>query len=77
MSTVIVDDPPKTAEGRTRILRPNGSFAWIKSSEIWSVACSKRPSGTLFGCSDDERDLWNVRKMMWRAARVGAKAKES
>jgi hypothetical protein len=40
MSTVIVDDPPKTAEGRTRILRPNGSFAWIESSEIgpWRAA---------------------------------------
>ena len=26
-----------------------------------SVACCKRPICTLFGCSDDERDLWNVR----------------
>ena len=44
MSTLIVDDPPKTADGRTRVLRPNGRFAWIDSSAIGPWHAASAPS---------------------------------
>ena len=44
MSTLIVDDPPRIADGRTRVLRPNGSFAWIDSSEIGPWHAASAPS---------------------------------
>ena len=39
MATVIVDSPARVADGRTRVLRPNGQVAWIDSSELapWHV----------------------------------------
>lgn len=39
MATVIVDSPPYVLDGRTRVLRPNGTEAWIASAELapWHV----------------------------------------
>lgn len=39
MATVIVDSPARVADGRTRVLRPDGQVAWIDSSELapWHV----------------------------------------
>ena len=70
MSTLIVDDPPKTADGRTRVLRPNGKFRLDRTSVgDRPVARCKCPVRTLFGCSNDERDVRHVRQMMRRAVR--------
>lgn len=57
MSTLIVDDPPSVVNDRVRVIRPNGTPAWIDSSQVttWhvtsnpSAACSviRLPNGTL------------------------------
>ena len=40
IATVVVDDPPKAENGRVRVIRPNGSAAWIAGTAIapWRVA---------------------------------------